>query len=514
MAALLYSWRYFFVFIALLGLVGLFYFEENWRGPRAWEKYKKEHEVHGERFDAAAYVPAVVPPSENFAMTPFLAPLFDFLPGTQKWRSTNALASVNNFAPEYDRAARAVKAEKSTRSNSWVTTEIDLLAWRAAYLQSTNRLNQPDATRTGQGHPTNSIVSRQEAAEAVLANLEEWRDVLEELRESSNRKYSRFNLRYDSDDPAAILLPHLATLKRICQVLQLRATAELALGKTDEALSDIMLMLRIVDAPRVEPILVSQLVRFAMLYLAVEPIASGVGKWSEPQLKALEERLRQFDFCADMKQALEGERALFGMGCIEFLRREPDKYNDLVGDGKFPGAIWTAVPNGWFDLEKLNYRHFFDEFVVPSVDATNRLISPMLCRQFEQRMAKDASTSRVRAFFAHKAFCSLLLPQGLGMARKTAFVQTAVDTGAIACAIERFKLANGRLPRSPEELVPKFLDKLPHDIINGQALKYISSPDGHYAIYSIGWNEKDEGGLAGFKKGEHDVPEEGDWVWR
>jgi hypothetical protein len=58
------------------------------------------------------------------------------------------------------------------------------------------------------------------------------------------------------------------------------------------------------------------------------------------------------------------------------------------------------------------------------------------------------------------------------------------------------------------------MDKSPHDIIDGQPLKYLRTADGHYAIYSVGWNEKDDGGVAGFKKGEHDVPEEGDWVWR
>jgi len=104
-AALLHSWRYFFAFIALLGVVGLFYFEENWRGPRAWQKYKGEREAKGERFDPSAFVPPLVSPEENFAMTPLLAPLFDFIPGTQKWRNTNAFAYANNFAPEYDRAA-------------------------------------------------------------------------------------------------------------------------------------------------------------------------------------------------------------------------------------------------------------------------------------------------------------------------------------------------------------------------------------------------------------------------
>lgn len=501
--ALLRTWRYLFIFIAVIVFVGLFYWEEDWRGPRAWEKYKKQQEARGERFDAQAFVPPVVPPSENFALTPLLAPLFDFIPGTQKWRNTNAMGYANGFAPAYDRAAKASKTVKNERSNSWITTKIDLPLWRAAFLESTNRINQAQVS-----------VSREEAARVVLANLAECDDVFAELREDSQRKYSRFNLRYDDEDPAAILLPHLAVLKHICMVLQLRTTAELALGKTNEAFGDINLMLRIADAPRDEAIIISQLVRIVMLYLALEPISEGFGEWSESQLKMLQERLQQFEFCADMKRALDGERAFFGGGMIEFLRREPDKYDAFTGNGAFPGAIWAAVPNGWFDLEKMNYNRFFDEFLMPSIDVANRRISPSACQQAEKNMAAVMHKSQAPLFLQHRAFCSILFPNSLAASRKTAFAQTAVDTAVIACSIERYKLAHGKLPETLDALVPQFMDKLPHDIIDGRPLKYLRTADGHYAIYSVGWNEKDDGGMAGFKKGEHDVPEEGDWVWR
>jgi hypothetical protein len=218
---------------------------------------------------------------------------------------------------------------------------------------------------------------------------------------------------------------------------------------------------------------------------------------------------------------------LFGGGIIEFLRREPDKFEALSGDANFPGvipgAIWSAVPNGWFDLEKANYTHYFDEFVLPSIDVTNRRISPSACKQLEQRMTALLNKSHARLFLQHRAFCSLLMPGLLTAARKAAFGQTAADAVGIACAIERFKLVKGKLPETLEELVPQFMEKLPHDVITGQPLKYRRTEDGHYAIYSVGWNEKDDGGVTGFKKGAadepvkkggHDVPEEGDWVWR
>jgi hypothetical protein len=257
--------------------------------------------------------------------------------------------------------------------------------------------------------------------------------------------------------------------------------------------------------------------------MALEPIADGFGQWSEPQLKAFQEQLQKLDFCADMKRSLDAERVLFGGGIIEFLRREPDKFEALSGDGKFPGAVWSAVPNGWFDLEKVNYSRFFDEFLIPNIDVSNRRISPSACNETEGRVTRLLSKSQARLFFQHRAFCSMLVPGTLALARKTAFGQTAADTAGIACAVERFKLAKGKLPEALEEVAPQFMEKLPHDIITGQPFKYKRTEDGHYAIYSVGWNEKDDGGVTGFrkgendvpfKKGEHDVPEEGDWVWR
>src|SRR5690242_7706291 len=57
---------------ALATLVGLFYGIENWRGKRAWNKYKQQLEAQGQHLDWAAVVPAAIPDEKNFAATPFL----------------------------------------------------------------------------------------------------------------------------------------------------------------------------------------------------------------------------------------------------------------------------------------------------------------------------------------------------------------------------------------------------------------------------------------------------------
>jgi hypothetical protein len=77
-------------------------------------------------------------------------------------------------------------------------------------------------------------------------------------------------------------------------------------------------------------------------------------------------------------------------------------------------------------------------------------------------------------------------------------------------------LARGNFPEALDALAPQFIDAVPHDVIGGEPLKYRREADGLFVLYSIGWNETDDGGTVVFKKGS--TPSEdirkGDWVWR
>jgi len=48
---------------------------------------------------------------------------------------------------------------------------------------------------------------------------------------------------------------------------------------------------------------------------------------------------------------------------------------------------------------------------------------------------------------------------------------------------------------------------LPNDAITGEPYKYRRTDEGLFILYSVGWNEKDDGGTVAriFKNG--------DWVW-
>ena len=54
------------VLAVLVTLIAAFYTEEDWRGKRAWENYKREMEAKGETFDLQSFAPPAVPDDQNF----------------------------------------------------------------------------------------------------------------------------------------------------------------------------------------------------------------------------------------------------------------------------------------------------------------------------------------------------------------------------------------------------------------------------------------------------------------
>jgi hypothetical protein len=60
-------------------------------------------------------------------------------------------------------------------------------------------------------------------------------------------------------------------------------------------------------------------------------------------------------------------------------------------------------------------------------------------------------------------------------------------------AIHKFHSETQHWPETLEALVPKYLDKLPHDYLNNEPLRYKLTEDG-FLMYSIGINGKDDGG--------------------
>jgi hypothetical protein len=143
------------------------------------------------------------------------------------------------------------------------------------------------------------------------------------------------------------------------------------------------------------------------------------------------------------------------------------------------------------------------------VDQKGHTVSPTKVRQSGEALEK-ALAHRT----PYNIFAAMLLPALTRSAEKFARGQTCADLARVACALERYRLAQGSYPEYLDALAPQFLAKLPHDVINGQPFKYRRTDDGRFVLYSVGWNETDDGGqVALTSKGNADW-NKGDWAWR
>jgi hypothetical protein len=73
--------------------------------------------------------------------------------------------------------------------------------------------------------------------------------------------------------------------------------------------------------------------------------------------------------------------------------------------------------------------------------------------------------------------------------RHLAFLRTTQT----ALAVERYRAAEGRLPKSLDNLVPAYIDAIPDDPFDGNPLKYYVRQSG-YVVYSVGEDQTDQSG--------------------
>jgi hypothetical protein len=366
----------------------------------------------------------------------------------------------------------------------------------------------------------------QSPAQDVLLALSKFDPVIEQLRQDGARPDSRFPIGYDDEDKAAILLPHLAAVKRYSLVLRLRAIAELQAGQTGKALADVKLSLRLVDAIRTEPFLISHLVRIAVLQITLQPVYEGLAnhRWSDAQLAELNAELAKLDFLAGYKLAMRGEMNFCQLGTLDYFRRHPERLADLEqtypsgpgeGDNILPPGLekilYRLIPSGVFYQNQLLCARTMVEFCLPAANLKERTVSPEMARR-----ASAAEEAEIRHRTPDNFFARLFLPSMSGAVERFAYAQASVDLARTAIALERYRLAHGEFPESLDALAPQFIAQVPHDVIGGQPLHYRRTSDGQFVLYSVGWNETDDGGVVVYRKGSTSTVDinQGDWVWK
>ena len=387
-------------------------------------------------------------------------------------------------------------------------------ARRAVFLQ-----NQPDLMATV-GSDAAMVAWKQDGRRsksgedtwAVLREtLEEDRPGLDAACEAALSGPIRFNL--IASRGSAMLLPHLATLKRLAQSLATRVVLELHDGNKDAAWTNLLALTRLVTAYDPEPAEISHLVRFACATIAYNATWQALQSdgWADDRLAQLQREWESADFFRGLPETAAFTRASAVATC-QLERQQPlgsfgITLSEIVHS---PRYAWPALTERWRQLRYRNHGSFEDE---------KALLLYYRDREIELRRAARSATwtemrelpgvtntvyfqsrypSRVQSMMNLRrlSLASQLNAQGQrqGLPGRAAEAEARRRIVITAIALERFRVRHGVYPKTLQELAPDLVKNPPVDFMDGQPLRYRRADDGQFVLYSVGLDCIDNNG--------------------
>jgi hypothetical protein len=365
------------------------------------------------------------------------------------------------------------------------------------------------------------------AAADYLAWSDQFAGDFDAIREALKRPYARMD--GDYENPVTITIPNFVCVRMMAQTLAQRAQCHLLLGRPEPALRDLMLirdMCRLMEGrPSGKPMtLVAAMINVAVTGLYVSVVADGLRLqvWREPELVAIQKQLGQVDLPPYMVGAFKCEQASSSRTLETATRAELIKLAGQVqtvygSPPTTPMNQWQQITNSTFLLFTFAPRGWIYQNMANIVGPLQREIDCFDIKNHVIRPDEMESASReVQTISNHPGpytfLTAIMLPNFVRAVQYAAHSQTLANEALIVCALERYHLAHGEYPETLDTLAPQFIQRIPRDIIGGQPLKY-RREKGEFALYSVGWNQTDDGGVDGSRKdGPTDIAK-GDWVW-
>jgi hypothetical protein len=472
-----------FVLAGMATLILLTYTIENWRGTRKWQAYKQQLEAQGEKLNIESLYPPPVPDDKNFARHPLIANLF--VPSKaleDPLRNYRTPKLPTPSAPDFEHEKNASGPSRK-KNDPRSLLEI----WSDYYVGHTNFPQAPPGSSP---------------ALVVKTALGTYDGAISELKAAMvARPQCRFPINYQ-DGLMALNLDYLGAMKSLALTLRLRITANLQLGDSATAFEELKLGCFITDTTTNDPILIAYLVHLATDMIMLDAVKDGLElrRWNDAQLTWIGQRLAQRDYLGAYQKCMRGERN-FTLLAAEMLRG--GRVREMMGND--PDAASTseslaahAMPSGWVCQNMYHLARFFQDYALTAVDVKQRRVLKEKVNEFDPAI-KNAG------FLPYTILVKMLVPALSKSTLNFARWQSVSDCTAIACALERHRLAAGKLPENLEVLVPKYLPALPRDVVTGAPLTYRVVSADYYQVYSFGWNEKDDGGAADVRR------EKGDW---
>jgi hypothetical protein len=317
------------------------------------------------------------------------------------------------------------------------------------------------------------------------------------VEQGTHRRSCRFE--HDYRAGFNMLMPHLSGLRDLIRILGAKACLEAQAGRPDAAWDLAATQLRFADALRNEPVLISQLVRFASIRLscqAIQKICEAAPPNAE-QYRSIESLLSDYEDRTPLVLALDGERLLCGEWVFNLLRTGPTK--DLAASAGAESGFGEVLLGLYGAFKPLSladhaaYLRIMGEYT----RSAQQTYSP------NEASAMDKKVGQVRSRL--HVVTAMIVP-AIGRVKEV-FWQTIAEIRVTRAglAVLQDKKTQGTFPQTLESLKLKDLS----DPFSDGPLLYRPNPNG-FLLYSVGPDQKDNNGSPKQKKRET----EWDIVWQ
>ncbi|MEO6847247.1 MAG: type II secretion system protein GspG [Chthoniobacterales bacterium] len=456
-----------FLLVALVSLYVLGCAWYSWSTAREWVKLKGELEARGEKFSLVELLFPPIPDEANF----FASPLFK--EGGTSLAGKSEAYKTFPLIKEMDTHAVITKVPddiKPTDSKGFHNLEYEIVQ---RGLRTKENKDQP-------------------AAEIILTAFDKRRDLWELLYKAAEKPGSYFPFEYEK---LGDLIAYENGVIELTWLLSLRASANMMLHKPKEAARDVLLIFRLSDAIAAQPLVVTQYVRIACLRIAISNIREGMERhvWTTDELKDIEGQLADKNLIKSLAVSLRGERGFSNQGFSSIFEYKGPWGKVLKGFHLFPAESFLR-------MNMTSSSRLFQN-VIDQLETGSRGINAMNISfpKVPEKYPKAGERLHLLTSVAIPPFKSII----------TAFAETQaeIDMTRIACVLERYRIALGNYPQSLNQLVPKYIEKLPNDVANAKPYRYrLDAPD-KFTLWSVGFDGVDDNAAH-----PNDI-EKGDWVW-
>ena len=487
------------LFTLVICSITAFYAEENWRGWHEWTNAKAEIESHGISFDRQVLLPKPVLDAQNFAAIPLLK------------SSQSATYPYSWRSPALDLAIGFIR--KRIPSTQDEGNRPDYFPYSGPMQKIDPALMSDRIAKIGSElSPPIQVPSTASATEG----LELLCPALVQLRhQNSERPACLFTRNFDRQPPYAPSFGPALTVISLFRVLSLEEQVALQENNLPVVIEDMQVGWKLLEGLAHEPYLVSGLTACVPIQLQSNVVAVGIDRHSfnESQLEQIESQLRAIDLLKDSRFWIIGDIVDYDLPYCAYYRRHRFVSEDemevlqgtfLPGGTKPTGLSFVAfwlTPSGWFRLDNAAYTRCRLLGTLEAFHPEEHRVYPNRLEVTESAMQKQNSWVFWDETLAGK---SKMFPNTL---KSFAFAQARLDEALIAIQLERYHLQYGKYPLKLGQLN----GQLPCDVMSGEDYIYKLQANDTFNLYSVGWNQKDDGGSA---PAQGEAQKDGaDWLW-